>query len=128
VHFADAPQHIDGGGSNGVGFTGWLVGGRNVILLLSLNKLINNYQLPYSGSGHLPHQPYLKMLDLCLTGGVGPWFRQVVSGVGLHGEPYVFQSLIIIGSRDIVKKVVGVRRSGKPHLPVAEFNVKAHID
>ena len=88
------------------------------MLLSSPLKLTFNPCIPYCGSGHLPHQPYVKMLDFCLTGGVRSWFRQVVSGVELHGEPYAIQSVDHRRCRDIIEMLLGVRRCGKPHLPV----------
>ena len=89
--------------------------------ILSPLKLTFNPCNSYSGSGHLPHQPYLKMFNYYLTGGVRSWFRQVMSGVRIHCEPYAFEVMVICLSGDIAGTVDGVGWSRKPHLPVVGF-------
>jgi hypothetical protein len=101
-----------------MGFTHWMGGWSNVMMRLSPLKLTFNLNVSYCGSGHLPPQPYVKMIVFQLTGGVRSWFRQVVSGVELHGEPYVFHSVDHRSHGDIAEMVVGVGRCGKPHLPL----------
>ena len=109
------------GRSNELGFAGGIGGGQEVMFRFAKELLDIILILTDCGSGRLPPICYLKMHVFCLAGGDRPPFRQVVSGVEYDAEPYVFHSVGISRCRDIVRSLVGVARSGKPHLPVPRF-------
>ena len=49
------------GRSNALGFAGGIGGGKDVMLQLATELLGTKLNITNRGSGHLPHQPYLKM-------------------------------------------------------------------
>ena len=121
---ADAPPQVDGGGSNATTFTsGWCAEGDEKLKIAS--KLLGiNYRITKVGSGRLPHQPYLKMQDFQVPGGVSPWFHKVVWGVIWQWEPGGWDSVDLRGRGDIVRLRGWRKRPAQAtcHFPGFKFN------